>query len=138
MSFSEFDFRQLRNKFAVVNLDEMTINFVTQISRSEMNIDRAEDLDYALVVQNYVSEQAHYVSKKSKSGEILVSAYKNSLQPDDPNDVFVNGSTLNCFVGPWVGVDINGSTRIGRSSSIYLKIISSDNSLGFSIVLVEA
>jgi hypothetical protein len=139
ISLSGFEFRQLRNKFAAVNLSEMTINFVTQISRSELNIDRAESLDYALVVQNYVSEQAHYVSKKSESGEILVSAYKNETStPVDPNDVFVNGSTMNCFLGPWVGVDINASTRIAESSPIHLKIISAENSLGFSIVPAEA
>ncbi|MEZ8081902.1 restriction endonuclease [Enterovibrio norvegicus] len=139
VSFSGFEFRQLRNKFAAVNLSEMAINFVTQISRGELNIDRAESLDYALVVQNYVTDQAHYVSKKSESGEILVSAYKNEPPPPDvSNDEFVNGSTMNCFLGPWVGVDINASTRIAESSPIHLKIISAENTLGFSIVPVEA
>ncbi|WP_444894689.1 restriction endonuclease [Microbulbifer sp. TRSA001] len=138
VNFSGFEFRQLRNKFAAVNLSEMTINFVTQISRSKLNIDRAENLDYALVVQNYVSEQAHYVSKKSESGEILVSAYKSEpVPPDNPNDIFVNGSTMSCFLGPWVGVNINASTRIGISSPIHLKIRSAENSLGFSIVPLE-
>lgn len=135
VSFSDFEFRQLRNKFAAVNLSEMTLNFVTQISRSELNIDRAGSLDYALIVQNYVSEQAHYVSRKSDSGEILVSAYKNETStPDDPSDVFVNGSTANCFLGPWVGVDINASTRLGESSPMRLRVMKAENSLGFNIV----
>lgn len=135
VSFSEFDFRQIRNKYAAVNLSEMTINFATQISRSELKIDRAKGLDYALIVQNYVNEQAHYVSKSSDSGEVLISAYKNEKATlDDSRDVFLNGSTMNCFIGPWVGVDISSNTRFAKSSPICLKVVKSDNLFGFNIV----
>ena len=133
-----FEFRQLRNKYAAVNLNEMTLNFVTQISRSELNIDRGKNLDYALIVQNYVSEQAYYVSKNNDSGEMLVSSYKNEKSsPIEPNDVFVNGSTMNCYLGPWVGVDIKASTRIAESSPLNFKVVAANNSLGFNFVPVE-
>jgi len=134
VDLSSFEFRQLRNKYAAVNLSEMTLNFVTQISRSELNIDRAESLDYALIVQNYVSQQAHYVSKKTDTREMLVSAYKKDTVSTD-EQVFVNGSTMNCFLGPWVGVDINASTRVSESSTLNLKLIEADNSLGFNLIL---
>ncbi|QNH07041.1 restriction endonuclease [Pseudomonas sp. B11D7D] len=129
VDLSEFEFRQLRNKYAAINLSEMSINFVTQISRSELNIDRAQALEYALIVQNYVSEQAHYVSKRD--GELLVSAYEKE---NSAEDTFVNGSTANIFLGPWVGVDIKASTRIGESSPLHFKVESNDDSTGFRII----
>lgn len=129
VDFSKFEFRQLRNKYAAINLSEMTISFVTQISRSELNIDRAQSLEYAIIVQNYVSEQAHYVSKRN--GEILVSAYKKE---NCAEDIFVNGSTASIFLGPWVGVDIEASTRIFESSPLHFKIERNDASTGFKII----
>ncbi|MCG6399748.1 restriction endonuclease [Vibrio fluvialis] len=138
VDLGNFEFRQLRNKFSAINLGNMALHFVTQLSKSELNIDRAKNLDYALIVQNYVSEQAHYVSKISESGKIFVSPYEEeSTSPVDPDDIFVNGSTLNCFLGPWVGVDIKSSTRMGESSPINLKLIKSDNSLGFSVIPIN-
>lgn len=138
VDFSGFEFRQLRNQYAAVNLPGMKLNFVTQISRSELKIDRAEKLDYALVVQNYVSEQAHYVSKRNDKEDLIISGYdKLSQETEDPDDIFVNGSTANIFLGPWVGVDIGSSTRIGSSRPINLKLEKVDDAMGFKIALVE-
>lgn len=132
-----FDFRQLRNKYAAIDLSEIVLNFVTQISRSELNIDRGQKLDYALVVQNYVNEQAHYVSKKN--GELAISTYDNeNSESEKSDDTFVNGSTMNVFLSPWVGVDIQSSTRIGKSSQLNLKVIKADNSMGFKVIPVAS
>ncbi|MDO6427135.1 restriction endonuclease [Thalassotalea sp. 1_MG-2023] len=137
LDLTGFEFRQLRNKYAAIDLSEMTLSFVTQISRSELNIDRGEKLDYALVVQNYVNEQAHYVSKKN--GDLVISAYDNETSDvTTSNDTFINGSTANIFLSPWVGVDIQSSTRVAKSSLLNLKIKKADNTLGFCIFPVES
>lgn len=134
VDFSEFEFRQLRNKYAAINLSEMSIRFVTQISRSELNIDRAQHLDYAIIVQNYVSEQALYVSKRSSDSSLLISTYeKESDRTDVTEDILVNGATMDIFLGPWIGVDIQASTRVGHSNKLGFKIQRDDNHIGFKI-----
>lgn len=137
VDFAEYEFKQFRNKFAAINLTKMVFNFVTQISRSELNMDRADNLDYALIVQNYVSDQCHYVSKRKDDDGLTLYAYeKPNQEVVDNEDKFVNGSTLNVFTGPWVGIDIPSSTRVGESSPIHLKLEKDGSSLGFKLVFL--
>ncbi|ELE5027163.1 restriction endonuclease [Vibrio fluvialis] len=102
LDLSEYEFRQVRNQYAAVNFSKMVFSFSSQINRSLLEIDRAKNLDYALVVQDYLTSQSHIVTK-DKNG--LVRLMPQTGSNSGGNEHLVNGSTYQIYCQPWVGVD---------------------------------
>ncbi|MDE1211872.1 restriction endonuclease [Vibrio aestuarianus] len=133
IDISEFQYRQLRKQFGAINFDKLAMNFVTQLHRSKLSVDRAGSLEYGLIVQNYITDKSHYVSK-DKDGVISLSEY-NEHESDDPNDkAFVNGSTVDLYTQPWTNIDIDKSNVVAETSELHFKIVQCENAIGFDVV----
>lgn len=134
VDMSNYEFRQLRNKYSAVNLREMEMNFVTQISHSELNFDRFDGMDYALVVQNYITDKRFYASKRKDESAPQVTKYQ--AQNYGPEDKFVNGSTATVFCSQWVGVEVDKANRVGKTDLIKLKVEKSETGDAFRITQI--
>ncbi|OEF47746.1 hypothetical protein A163_21655 [Vibrio tasmaniensis 1F-267] len=113
-----YEFRQVRNQHAAVNFSKMVFSFSSQINRSLLEIDRAKNLDYALVVQDYLTSQSHIVTK-DKNGLVRLVPQTNS-NPQG-NEHLVNGSTYQIYCQPWVGVD-DSKTNVKAKLNVPLNL----------------
>jgi hypothetical protein len=122
LDFTGTEFRQLRFKFGAVEVNKVEANLKMFISQSIFHSDRAEDLDYALMVENYVNRQMIIASKKNDESHTKLSEnlYDKFVKETilDKNQVLENNSILKVYAEPYVKYEIIGNEIIGQVGKI--------------------
>jgi hypothetical protein len=102
IDLSGTEYRQLRLPNAAVRLERIKTEFLASVSQVEFKFDRGANLDFALVVEDYITNQRHLAHRRANDPGINFSV---ANPPDaDPQKVLQNGSLLNVLTLPWVGV----------------------------------
>jgi hypothetical protein len=94
------DYRQLRLPTAAVRLERIKAGFLASVSQLEIKVDRGADLDFAVVVENYIADQRLVAHRRASDPGISFTV----INPPDANvdNVLQNGSLLKVVTLPWV------------------------------------
>jgi len=106
-NFKNYDYRQLRLQKAVVNFDEIIGTMLIHISQSKFRLDIRDELDMALIVENYIKNQIHIVSKRNNLSDVKLSANLSDLLPksnDGEEIIHEDNVVLKAFIDASVGV----------------------------------
>lgn len=126
----EFDFRnyeysQLRLKHGAVNIDRITCKLLTHVSQTVFHFDRGEDLNLALVIENYINKQKHIVFQKKDQTNIQIGeniANKLIKEKIDKGDVLENESILKVYLEPWINIELKGNELMGTTEKLVIKL----------------
>lgn len=91
IDITKFPFRSLKFGDGVLIFDSIVFDFYQQISQSKLDIDRGKSLDFALIVENFITNQRNYVSKSLDSETLVLSdpiiETKGDEKTLDPNSI---------------------------------------------------
>lgn len=62
IEFKDYDFRHMIDGDYIITLNSLSFDLYRQIKQSIIHQDRTESMDFALVVENYVTKQRNFVS----------------------------------------------------------------------------
>ena len=96
------EYRQLRLPNAAVRLERIKAEFLASVSQVEIKVDRGVDLDFALIVVNYITDQRLLAHRRPSDPGISFSVVDPA--DADAQKVLQNGSLLKVLTLPWVGV----------------------------------
>jgi hypothetical protein len=115
--FGETAYRQLRMREAAVRIVTMETVFVAQLHQSAIEIDRAKDLDFAVVVENYVTNRRLLTHRKTDA-----SSPTFAMAADKPTtknaEVLENDSILRVLMAPWIGLDAAAPNKRGHLNQV--------------------
>lgn len=94
-------FCQLRLQKAAVRIERVGFEFITHISRSEISVDRGASLDFAVMVESFVSEQRLIAQREKQDSRIHMHAHQPDTSTDAPLE---NGSIFRMGCSPWTGL----------------------------------
>lgn len=110
LDFSTTEYRQLRLPQVAAKLDRVGFEVTARIHQAPINVDRGNGLDFALMLESYVSEQRLIASRGAS--ETLVSiddAVADESGPSD--DTLKNGSLITVRLSPWTGLGPEAPTK---------------------------
>ena len=70
--FSDYEYRQLRFPFGVLDFEYITFKFLTHITQEELRIDRGKRFDFALVVENYLTHRRYVAFKRTDVPDLTI------------------------------------------------------------------
>lgn len=105
VDFRATEFKQLRLPTAALRFETIKCKLLARVSQSHIEIDRGKDLDFAVMVESYASEQRLMAHRKTDDPGVTfqVQNPKALNTADVDTDAFANGSLIKAYCAPWVG-----------------------------------
>lgn len=105
LDLSKTEFCQLRLQKMAVRIEKIGFVFCAQISHSLIDIDRGANLDFAVMIENFVSEQRLIAHRRTGEQNVKVQQPMSRNDPASPSDeVLRDGSILRITCSPWTGL----------------------------------
>jgi len=121
LDFSDCEFCHLKYPFGLIKLYDLEFEILSSVFQNKFEKDRAEELDFALVVENYITKQRNVVTKAKTFSKFNVSEQlKNSSTQDDGNTL-KNGSIAKIYFEPYVSFSLKPGTKILDTEELKLK-----------------
>jgi len=105
LNFTKTEYHQLRLAKLAARVARIGFTFCVHVHQSTINVDRGKDLDFAVMVESYVSDQRLVAQRRTGAPAI-------EFQDGAPcggdaatrSDVVQNGSLIRVGCSPWVGL----------------------------------
>lgn len=94
-------FCQLRLQKAAVRIERVGFEFITHINRSEISVDRGANLDFAVMVESFVSEQRLIAQRGKQDSRVHMHVHEADASTEAPLE---NGSIFRMDCSPWTGL----------------------------------
>lgn len=127
LDLSGCEFRQLRLPVCAARVDCLGFVFRAHIGHSKMNIDRGEKLDFAVIVESYVSDKRLMAHRETGGAKIMFAEANRNSNSDNQEEVFKNGSVVNVFCSPWVSVGDKPANKTCAAQSVLRITMSMEN-----------
>jgi hypothetical protein len=121
IDFSEWEFCQFKYPFGFIKINDLEFEVLSTIDQNVFKTDRAEQLDFALVVENYITKQRNVVTKaKTFSAFNILEQLKDNVDNND-GEALVNGSIIKIYFEPYVSIDLKAYTIVKQTEDLKLK-----------------
>lgn len=105
LDLTRTEFCQLRLPAFAARVERIGFNFVAHICQSQINIDRGAQLDFAVMVESYVSTKRVMAHRRSDESNIAFqNIAKLASAPQVAEQPIQNGSLMRVVCQPWVGL----------------------------------
>lgn len=106
LDLSSFATRQFVRKYGAVRLERLSFELVVHVKQTRFRHDRAEKLDFALAVENYVTRQRTVITRDKAQEKLGVFELEEneSHEPVDPKELLSENTLLCVFLEPWIKI----------------------------------
>jgi hypothetical protein len=123
LDLSSYKFKFLKHDSGFVVIDEMRFDFVQSINQERMDFDRTASVDFALIVENYISNQRNFVSKSKANEDLRLSEpLDNTESKKDDTNVVKDRSLIQISMEHYVNFVLNKETKIEKTEDFTLHI----------------
>lgn len=106
IDFTKTEFHQLRLAKLAARVERIGFTFRAHIRQSTIQVDRGKDLDFAVMVESYVSD--HRLIAQRRIGAPGIEFQDGAPRGDDDavrrSDIVTNGSLIRVGCSPWMGL----------------------------------
>lgn len=121
LDFENSEFKQFRYPFGVVNLGIIQFSVMTSVDQDKFEFDRATNLDFALIVENYITKQKNFVIKRKAFSKLDVSEQIKD-KTEQAGEALENGSILKIYFDPYVSFEMKPETTVNKTNDLILKL----------------
>lgn len=121
LDFENSEFKQFRYPFGVVNLGLIQFTVITSIDQDKFEFDRAANLDFALIVENYITKQKNFVAKRKTFSKLDVSEQIKE-KTEQSGEALENGSILKVYFDPYVAFEMKPETIVDKTNDLVLRL----------------
>jgi hypothetical protein len=127
LDFTRTEFHQLRLPKLAARIERIGFMFRAHISQSAINIDRGQQLDFAVMVESYVSDQRLVAHRRV--GDIGI-VFRNAELGDGvgtpAEQPLQNGSLFRVYCSPWIGVGDKVADKIGATGQLLRVVVETE------------
>lgn len=127
LDLRQTEYCQLRLPKVCARVGQIGFLFRAHISQSKIEVDRGRDLDFAVVIESYVSDQRLMAHRKAGNGDIVfveLSAANASAAASSAEKI-QNGSLIRVRCGPWTGLDTEADKK-GMAAQLIKVIVETE------------
>lgn len=125
INFSNYEYRQLRFRQGAVNIDGITCKLLTHVSQTVFHFDRGENLNLALVIENYINKQKHIVSQQKDQTNIQIGeniANRLIKEKIAKGDALKNESIFKVYLEPWINIELKRDEIKGTTEKLLINL----------------
>jgi hypothetical protein len=106
LDFTKTEFHQLRLAKLAARIARIGFTFCVHIHQSTINVDRGKDLDFAVMIESYVSDQRLIAQRRTGAPaiEFQDGAPRSGGDVATRSDTVQNGSLIRVGCSPWMGL----------------------------------
>jgi hypothetical protein len=124
LDFSKYKYKFISHDGGFIQLDYIYFDLINCMSQSKMNFDRTESVDFALIVENYISKQKNFVSKPKTESKIRLSDPIEVDEEDIDESKFVQpNSMIKLTTEHYVSFEFKTETKINKTKEITVNLI---------------
>ena len=106
LNFSEYPYRYFHQDGAIIAFESISFQLIFSISQIRFDWDRTENVDFALVVENYITTQRNFASKRKNEDKVTLSEPIQPHTNDDRNEILKeNGRIMKAMLEHYVALD---------------------------------
>lgn len=121
LDFSEYKFRYFKHGEGFISFDNFSFILHQSILQTKFEFDRASTMDFAMIVENYITNQRNYASKRKDESNMKLSEPIVKSEAN-PNDALKNGSILKLSLEYYIGYSLQPSTKIIKTQDVTVKL----------------
>lgn len=115
LDFSNYPFRFFKHEAGFISFDSISFRHHQSISQIKMEHDRASSADFALVVENYITRQRNFASKKKDENQIKLSEPLQQSQDSNDDKAVKNGSVMKVMLEHYVSFELQPATKVMKT-----------------------
>lgn len=121
LDFNDYKYKFLKYDSGFIVLDSMYFDFIRSISQSKMIFDRTASVDFALIVENYISNQRNFVSKRKEDDRLSLSDPIVEHEKLNESEVVKDQSIIKVILEHYVNDNITPETKIRETVPLTVK-----------------
>ena len=122
LNFNDYEFRYLKYDEVFIELEIVYFDFYRCISQSKMDFDRTESVDFAFIVENYISKQRNFISKPKEKRDLELSKPIIDVNVYKKNELVQNNSIIKIMTEHYVNFEFNKLTIINETKEIIVNL----------------
>lgn len=124
LDFSKYKYKFISHDNGFIQLDTIYFDLINSINQSKMNFDKTESMDFALIVENYISKQKNFVSKPKTESKIKLSEPIEIEEKDvDESDLVQPNSIIKLTTEHYVSFEFKKETKITKTKEITVNLV---------------
>lgn len=129
LDFTNNPFKFFKHETGFITFDSISFTHHQLVSQKKMEFDRAASSDFALIVENYITNQKNFASKLKDEEHIKLSDPIKSKSKNNDEDVFKNGSIFKITLEHYVGYTLQPKTKVIKTNDMTVNLQIPTNSL---------
>jgi len=103
LNFKDYPFKYFQQDGAIISFDNISYLLTISISQNKFNWDRAGNVDFALVVENYITSQRNFASKRKDEDKVSLSEPVVEHSEENDKDILKeNGRVMKVLLEHYV------------------------------------
>lgn len=121
LDFTNYPHRYFLHEESLIGFEKMSFKYQQSVTQNKTVFDRTKDKDFALIVENYITNQRNYVSKEKGSETVDLSEPIEDIKQDE-GQIMENGSIMKVMFEPYVLMTLKPDTKINKINDFTLEI----------------
>jgi hypothetical protein len=122
LDFSNYLYKYFEHETGYITFDNINFTHHQSITQTKMEFDRAASADFALIVENYITNQRNFASKTKDEEHIKLSEPINPPKEFREKDVLKNGSIIKISLEHYVSFSLKPTTKINKTADMTVKL----------------
>jgi len=114
LDFANYPFKFLKHETGYLTFDSISFTLCQSISQSKFELDRAGSNDFALIVENYITNQKNFASRLKGEEHIKLSEPIEPQEDGSDENVLKNGSIIKLMIEHYVANNLKQSPPITK------------------------
>ena len=127
LDFNNYKFKFLKYDNGFTVLDTVYFDFISSISQSKMDFDRTASVDFALMVENYISNQKNFVSKRKEDESVTLSNPIIEQSEIDDSEIVKDNSIIKVTLAHYVDIGFKKETTIKETKDVTVTLMNEQN-----------
>ncbi len=122
LDFTNYPFKFFKHEIGYITFDSISFNHHQSITQSKMEFDRAASADFALIVENYITNQKNLASKQKDEEQVKLSEPILPKQEISDDQTVKNGSVIKITLEHYVSYSIQPTTQVIKTKDMTVNL----------------
>lgn len=123
LDFTNYKYKFISHDNGFIEFNSIYCDFINCIEQSKMTFDKTDSLDFALIVENYISKQKNFVSKPKAESKIRLSKPIGLEKKKHKSELLQPNSIIKVTMGHYVNFEFKQETKIVKTKSMIVNLI---------------
>ncbi|GGM76407.1 hypothetical protein GCM10010967_05040 [Dyadobacter beijingensis] len=120
--FTHYPFNRLKHENGYILFDEISLKNLQSISQRKIEYDKADAWDFAIVVENFITNQKNFISKSIKQSKLNLSDPISPPIDVDNDRLLVNGSIMTIILAPLCEIPVDSTIQVEQVRDIKFRL----------------